>query len=264
MFLPQAFGRQYNPALSATIVSPGGGIMRLARVLVALIVFGVAFGCVEAAVVVYLRALAEPVREKVFAGQPHDEVFPLLTLDQWREGGMDFTPLAITELTRELATMLMLAAVGLACARNTRQWLAGFMISFGVWDIFYYVFLKLFMGWPASLWTWDLLFLIPVPWSGPVVTPLLVSLAMIGTGLAIFYREANGIAVQLNLAHWTTIIVGGLVVIVAFCWDFAHTAAGGMPHAFNWPLFLAGLAIAVSGFVHAFWIRPPDREPALA
>jgi hypothetical protein len=238
--------------------------MKLARVLLSIILFGIAFGCVEAAVVVYLRTLGEPVREKVLAGQAHDEVFPLLTLEQWRDAGMDFTPLAITELTRELATMLMLAAIGLACARNTRQWLAGFMIAFGVWDIFYYVFLKLFVGWPASLWTWDLLFLIPVPWSGPVITPVLVSLAMIGAGLAIFKREADGIAVQLSPADWTAIVGGGLVIIVAFCWDFPHTARGGMPHPFNWPLFLVGLAIALSGFVHALRGGPSACEPVLA
>ena len=76
----------------------------------------------------------------------------------------------------------MLAAAGLAIAGNFRQWLAGFMISFGVWDIFYYVFLRLLIGWPESLMTWDLLFLLPVPWVGPVIAPVLVSLSMIVAG----------------------------------------------------------------------------------
>jgi len=238
--------------------------MKLTRVLVALLLFGIAFGCVEAAVVVYLRTLGEPIREKVLASQPHDGIFPLLTLEQWKNAGMDFMPLAITELVRELATMLLLASIGLAYAHNVRQWFAGFMIAFGVWDIFYYVFLKLFVGWPASLWTWDLLFLIPVPWSGPVITPVIVSLLMIAAGVEILRREFNGSDVRLGLIHWSAVIGGGLVVIVAFCWDFSHTAKGGMPNPFNWPLFLLGLAIGVAGFLHALRVTPPERRQTTA
>jgi hypothetical protein len=234
--------------------------MKLTRVLVALLLFGIAFGCIEAAVVVYLRTLGEPIREKVLANQPHDGIFPLLTLEQWKDAGMDFMPLAITELIRELATMLLLVSIGLAHARNVREWFAGFMIAFGVWDIFYYVFLKLFVGWPASLWTWDLLFLIPVPWSGPVITPVLVSLAMIAAGVEILRREAAGMAVHLRPADWAAIFVGGLVVIVAFCWDYPHTAKGGMPNPFNWPLFLVGMAIGIAGFVHALRLPPTNRQ----
>ena len=77
----------------------------------------------------------------------------------------------LVDLVREFGTMVMLAAMGLAIGRNLREWFAGFMIAFGVWDIFYYVFLKVILDWPASLWTWDLLFLLPVPWIGPVIAP---------------------------------------------------------------------------------------------
>jgi hypothetical protein len=238
--------------------------MDFRRVLVAIVLFGIAFGCVEAAVVVYLRAIGGPVREKVLANREHDEVFPSLTLDEWRSAGMDFNRLATTELVRELATMLMLAAIGLAYARNSRQWLAGFMIAFGVWDVFYYVFLKLFVGWPASLWTWDLLFLIPVPWSGPVITPVLVSAAMIVIGIVILNRELSGIPVHLGPRHWAAIVAGSLMVIVAFCWDFRGTARGDMPNPFNWPLFLTGLAIGVGGFADALYRRQRSQQPLQA
>ncbi len=63
--------------------------------------------------------------------------------------------------------MLMLGPVALAIARNARQWTAAFAIAFGVWDIVFYVCLQLLLGWPASLLTWDILFLIPVPWGRP-------------------------------------------------------------------------------------------------
>ena len=145
----------------------------------------------------------------------------------------------------------MLAAAGLAIGRSFREWLAGFMIAFGVWDIFYYVFLKLLLGWPASLWTWDILFLLPVPWVGPVIAPVLVSLSMIAAGVVVLWRESLGWPVRCGGLHWALIVLGGLVVIVAFCWDFQNTAAGGWPNPFNWPLFALGEAMAAAGFVHA-------------
>ena len=145
----------------------------------------------------------------------------------------------------------MLAAAGLAIARNFRQWMAGFMIVFGVWDIFYYVFLRLLIRWPQSLATWDILFLVPVPWVGPVITPVLVSLSMILAGGAILWREAVDRPIELSQLHWAIIMLGGLTVIVAFCWDFCHMAAGGMPQSFNWPLFALGEAVGIGSFLHA-------------
>ena len=69
----------------------------------------------------------------------------------------------------------MLAAVALAVARNAAQRAATFVIAFGTWAITFYVFLKVLLGWPASLFTWDILFLIQVSWAGPVLAPVLVS-----------------------------------------------------------------------------------------
>ena len=71
--------------------------------------------------------------------------------------------------------MVMLGSVALAVARNLHEWIAAFAIAFGVWDIFFYVFLKLMIHWPESLSTWDILFLIPLPWVGPVWAPVLVA-----------------------------------------------------------------------------------------
>jgi hypothetical protein len=209
--------------------------MRLTRVLIALALFGITFGYVEAAVVVYLRAVLAPLREGLLYDLPHDELFPMITLDDLRAARPEVMRIFWTELAREMATMGMLAAAGLAFARNFRQWLAGFMIAFGVWDIFYYVFLKLLIGWPASLWTWDVLFLVPVPWVGPVISPVLVALAMIAAGVITLWRESQGRPIQ----------------ALAFCWDWRNAAAGGMPNPFNWPLYACGLAVGAAGFLHA-------------
>jgi len=236
--------------------------VKLNRVLVALVLFGVGFGYVEAAVVVYLRAICEPIRREVLAGEPHDEVFPTLTLADLEAAGPEYLHVLYTELGRELATMLMLAAIGLTIACNFRQWIAGFMIAFGVWDIFYYVFLRLLLGWPASLLTWDVLFLWPVPWVGPVLGPVLVAASMVVVGVVILRRESAARPVLFGRLDWIAIVGGGLVIIVAFCWDFRNVLDGGRPETFNWPLFALGEAVSLAGFTHALRLRPETQHPA--
>jgi hypothetical protein len=230
------------------------------RAVAALVIFSIAFAYVEAAVVVYLRAHYEPLREKAAAGPPRDEVFPIPTLRQIEAAGPEAMHILLTDLVREFATMIMLAAVGLAVASNFRQWLAGFMIAFGVWDIFYYVFLRLLIGWPESLMTWDILFLVPVPWVGPVIAPVIVSLSMILAGGTILWCEASGRPLHFHGLDWVSIFVGGLTVIVAFCWDWRGMAAGGWPRPFHWPLFALGEAIGAAGFLHALF--PGRSKPA--
>jgi hypothetical protein len=237
-------------------------VLKLSRPIVALVLFGIAFGYVEASVVVYLRALCAPLRDAVFSEGPRDEVFPLLTVEQLEVAGPPHMLLLCTELGRELATLVMLAAAGLAIGRNFREWLAGFMIAFGVWDIFYYVFLRLLLGWPASPETWDILFLVPVPWVGPVWAPVIVSLSMITGGVAIFWQEAAGRPMRFTALDWTLFAAGGLVVIVAFCWDWRNTVAGGWPQWFNWPLFVLGEAMGLAAFTHAIRNRGPGPSRA--
>ena len=113
--------------------------MRLTRVLLALALFGIAFSYVEAAVVVYLRTIYVPIRQATFQTVPNNDLFPLLQADHLQAAGPKYVRLLGTELGRELATLVMLAAAGLMIGRTFREWLAGFMIAFGVWDIFYYV-----------------------------------------------------------------------------------------------------------------------------
>jgi hypothetical protein len=227
------------------------GELRLIRSLVALILFGMAFGYIEAAVVVYLRSIYVPLRNATFSTVAHNDLFPLLAVEHLQAAGPEYVSMLGAELGRELATLVMLAAAGLAIGRNFREWLAGFMIAFGLWDIFYYVFLKLLIDWPESLWTWDILFLLPVPWIGPVIAPVLVSVSMIAAGVLVLWRESSGRPIQVGWLNGANIVLGGLVVVVAFCWDFRHTSAGGWPNPFNWPLFALGEVMAVTSFVHA-------------
>ncbi len=229
----------------------------LGRAVVALLLFGLAFGYVEAAVVVYLRGFYEPLHQRIYPEVSATDLFPILRLDHLETAGSAYLHRLQIELVREAATLLMLAAVALAVARNLRQWLASFMIAFGVWDIFFYAFLRVLIGWPASLFDWDLLFLLPVPWVGPVVAPVLVALSMIAAGVILLRREAAGRPVRMGWGDWLAAIVAACIIIVAFCWDYRHILAGGAPESFNWPLFIIGLALGWRVFLHT--LNGPER-----
>ena len=144
-----------------------GSVMRpVEKTLIVVSLFAIAMGLLESAVVIYLRDILYP-------------------------GGFEFPlnpvrpDLVWTEILRELATLVMLLGVGILAGRNLAERFAWFMYSFAVWDIFYYAFLRVLIGWPESLMTWDVLFLLPVTWTGPVITPLIVSATMIFFALII-------------------------------------------------------------------------------
>jgi hypothetical protein len=223
----------------------------LKRTVIALLVFGTAFGYLEAAVSSYLGQLYEPARQRFYPGSSPSEQFPLLTLDQLRETGPDQQRTLVIEIGREAATIMMLAAVAVAVARNTGQWASAFVISFGTWDIAYYVFLKVLVGWPASLFTWDVLFLIPVPWASPVLAPVLVSAVMIVAGVWHLRREAHGQAVSIGAVRWAGIMLGAVIIIISFTMDYRNVMAGGMPHPFNWSVFSAGLLMGIGSYAWA-------------
>src|ERR1700756_4635469 len=100
------------------------------RHVIALLIFGTAFGYLEAAVVSYLRLLHEPARLRYYPARPPSELFPLLTLEQLKTTGADQQRTLVIEIGRGAATILMLAAVALAVSRNTGQWAAGFVVAF--------------------------------------------------------------------------------------------------------------------------------------
>jgi hypothetical protein len=145
----------------------------------------------------------------------------------------------------------MLAGAALAVARNSRQWLAAFVLAFGLWDVFYYIFLAVLIGWPGSPLDWDVLFLLPVPWAAPVLAPVLVALTMIVAGVVVLWREATGRPFNLGWGHWLGLVAAALVLIAAFCWDFRAVEAGLPPQGFNWPLFSVGEAIGLGAFLYA-------------
>jgi hypothetical protein len=162
--------------------------------------------------------------------------------------------LAAIEVGREAATLVMLATVGWLAGRSGLERLAWTAVAFGIWDILYYAWLVVFIGWPSSLATWDLLFLLPVPWTGPVWAPVAVSVALIAFGLAAAGRLRAGNPVRAGRAQVVAGVAGGVVVILAFCWNAPLVLDGGVPTDFPWPIFVAGMALAAWGAATA--LRP--------
>jgi hypothetical protein len=198
------------------------------------VAFAVAMAYLESAVVVYLQRALE-----IVPGQ----LFPLRTADMVGD-------LAAIEVGREAATIVMLAAVGCLAGRRWQDRLAWTAIGFGVWDLLYYFWLWVFIGWPAAPATWDVLFLIPVPWTGPVWAPALVSLALIGFGTAAARRIDAGRRLEVGRVDAGLGVLGGSLVVLSFTLDASSIMAGAMPGWFAWPVFAAGMTAAAIGASH--------------
>ena len=199
------------------------------------VIFSIAFGYIEAAVVVYLR--------EIF--YPEGFNFPLSISIIDAVGKR----LLLTEIGREAATLVLIVTGAWLFGRNLRQKVAYFLTIFAVWDIFYYLWLKVLLDWPASIMDWDILFLIPVPWAGPVLAPVLVSLLMLLFAAAILYHDCLAGPIKVNLYDWLVLSIAAITVVVSFCIPGPHTAQEDYASYFYWSLFAVGLLPAVLVFV---------------
>jgi hypothetical protein len=196
-------------------------------------IFGITMGYFEASVVVYLRAL----------WYPNGFSFPLV------EGRLD---ILLVEIGREAMSVGMLVAVGVLAGRTFFERFGLFCFAFGVWDILYYVFLKLMLNWPESLFTWDILFLIPIPWVGPVWAPVVCSVCFIISAIFIVRGEDQGKSLRPCSLDWGMAILGGLIVILSFCEEGVDIMRGGVPQSFAWHLFFLGMALGVFAFARTY------------
>jgi hypothetical protein len=198
----------------------------------AVVLFALAMAWVESAVVFYLRTMIHRI-------EPY-QVHPL----------PEFGGLAPAELVRELATLIMLGTVGWLAGTTRRARLGYALIAFGVWDIFYYVFLKVLTGWPHSLLDWDILFLLPLPWWGPVLAPMAIASLMILWGTLVTQIERGDPRPCSNPRSWMISMPGIALALYLFMEDALWTWADGgpalrelLPTRFNWPMF--GMALAL-------------------
>lgn len=129
------------------------------KIITALSAYAIAMALLESAVIVYLRELYYP--SGFFIRSAEDlAIIPYKVLR--------------IELLREAATIIMLAAVGYLAFQRVKERFLAFIFAFSIWDIFYYLFLYIFLAWPPSFAALDIYFLIPWPWIGPVWFPLII------------------------------------------------------------------------------------------
>lgn len=221
-----------------------------------LFTFSVAMAMLEAAVVIYLRIIFFP---KAFH-------FPMVDIPN---------PLKATELGRELATLVMLWAIGYFGGHNKPTRFAWFLVAFAVWDIFYYVFLYVFLQWPESILAWDILFLIPVPWFGPVLSPVLVCLTLLAFAAVILYAQSRPFPLRTNTGERWLIWLGCIVVLFTYTYDFllyAHRLEVSLkfafttyvPKSYNWPLFALGIGTVITGIgMFLYRVRQSGHEREL-
>jgi len=215
-----------------------------------LIIFATSMGFLEAIVVVYIRELYYPDGFR----------FPLKELPPW---------LIIVEWIREISTLLILGSVAWISGKIFLKRLSVFLFIFGVWDTIYYVGLKIFLDWPESLLTWDILFLIPITWVSPVLAPVICSILMILMALILDFHLFNNNLKKLKKTEFALLITGAAVIYYTFTVDFGMMLIKGnflkqyftlaenreflallttwQPSIFNWGIFTFGILIICTG-----------------
>lgn len=197
---------------------------------------------VELAVVLDLRVLVDRLQPYQPNPLPH-----FGSLDQ-------------AEILREAATLVMLLAVGWLAGDRPRTRIAYSAFAFGLWDLFYYLFLIPLTGWPKSLLNWDILFLLPVPWWGPVIAPIAISFLMAAGGMLAILIDPW--ARPACLIGWLLAagLTGAGLTFYSFTADgFAASSRGLeavrqlLPTAFRWSVFLPGLFLMALPVLAMAW-----------
>ena len=195
--------------------------------LIALVFFGIAFAYIESAVVVYLRAIF------------YQDGFNFPIADFHTLAG--FGPYLLTEIGREAATVVLMFTASYMLGRNLRRRFAYFLTIFAVWDIFYYVWLKVLIDWPASILDWDVLFLMPAIWAGPVLAPIITSLTMLVIASVLFSSRA----IEITKPRLIGFIAAVLMIVVLFCIGGLHITQPDYRLYFSWPAFVALHAVVI-------------------
>ncbi|RPI18640.1 MAG: hypothetical protein EHM58_04855 [Ignavibacteriae bacterium] len=197
---------------------------KLSRKLLYIFLFAIAFAFVESSVVIYLR--------KIY--YPEGFQFPIKR---------SYDAILIIEVIREFATIVMMASLGVLLSRKFWEGFGYFLIIFGIWDIFFYIWLKAAINWPASVMDFDILFLIPVPWIAPVLVPVIISAVMIIIGYDIVRMFDKGYNVKPGLLHWGMVLAGVAVLFYTFMSDTGAAFYEKYPEPYNWLLFAVGIGL---------------------
>ncbi len=217
----------------------------LKKTILLTLVFSIAMGMLEAIVVVYLRQIYYPSGFK----------FPLEVIPD---------SILSVEALRELCTLVILVSIAVIAGKNKLQSFSYFLFCFAVWDITYYTGLKLILNWPASFFTWDILFLVPFPWIGPVAAPIISSLSMIILSLTLLFIQKRFESFKVKIIEWLMIYFGAVLIFISFIWDYISLLVSKnlitkifsadksrlenltfnyVPGYFNWGIFILGIFV---------------------
>jgi len=185
-----------------------------------LVLFSIAFAYIEAVVVVYLRAIF----------YPNGFSFPIINFLEMP--GAD--RYILIEIGREAATIVLILTASWLMVSNWRQRLAYFLIIFATWDIFFYLWLKVLLNWPSSVLDWDILFLIPLTWAGPVLAPLITSLTMLLVA-ALFLTSKT---VKLTFLPVAGLVILIAMIVVLYCLAGLRITEPDYNSYFSWPVFI--------------------------
>lgn len=203
------------------------------------VLFAVCMAYFEASVVVYLRELIYPEGFSLPLRIIPDDILRV-------------------EIAREAASLIMILSVAALAGRRLWERCGYFLIIFGVWDIFYYVWLYVTLGWPASLSTWDILFLIPRPWIGPVIAPVLIALSLVVMGFLIVRLFDKGYDFKPTWIGGGLFVAGSCVILYSFMHDTNATYNLEEPQPYMYWLLAIGLVMYAVAFWHA-WRRVVKR-----
>lgn len=209
-----------------------------------LTIFAIALAYLEATVVVYLRQIYYPDNLQL--------IFPMKV----------FSPFGlVVELFREASTIIIMLSVAFLIEKKNRTRIfAAFIYQFGVWDIFYYIWLKATIGWPVSWTEWDILFLIPWTWLGPWICPVLISILFVLWSSIVLASDKQFSLSKISL--WL-FITGSTLALISFLQpaipyilenrvaDFQHYVPGN----FWWWLFFPGYLFMVAGLAKSIFAK---------
>jgi hypothetical protein len=200
-------------------------------------ILAVAFAYIESSVVVYLRILY----------YPQGFGFPLKEMPVF---------VYLTEVGREVATIALLVAVSRLVERTHTARFFLFLYCFGIWDIFYYVWLKVLLNWPATLLDWDVLFLIPLPWAAPVLSPVLISALFIAAAVITSQLTSQGRSIPVRRVDWFFWLVAAAAIVASYLWNSGSVLDHEIPRDYPWWLWWIGVGLGLGVFlVRAFQSR---------
>lgn len=158
----------------------------------------------------------------------------------------------------------MLITVAFICSKNAIHRFAYFLLSFAIWDLCYYIFLKILLNWPESIFTWDILFLIPIPWLGTGIGAVILSMLMLVFSFVLLKFKPETVQILITFPSLIKLVTGSLVTIFSFIINYLIFKAASPPHLtsntinsginmlnnykpdeFYWWIYFTGVAILV-------------------